>query len=580
MSTEPSSTPHPPEAPPNEQERLDAVRRYDILDTPPDGQFDRITALAARILGTPISIVSIVDEDRIWFKSRHGLDGVSEVGRDLGLCASAILGDEPWVVENATVDTKALANPLVAGEFGLRFYAGAPLITSDGHRLGTLCVMDFEPRELTEAEASVLQDLAAIVVDELDFSLAARAQLKEANRGLEDELESARRLEGMAKLAAGVTHDFNNHLSVILSYASLDGEDLEEGSELRRDLEEIRRAAERAAALTAQLMAFGRRDATADGAVRINDVVLASEAILRSTLGEHVDFEIELGPDLAAVPLDASQLERVLSNLVFNAGDAMPHGGKLQLITDAYAVGARDSASALPPGSYVRLRVIDSGLGMASDVAARAFDPFFTTKPEGLGTGLGLPTIHGLVTQVGGTVKLDSREGEGTTVTVLLPVAEPAVERPADSAAPLDEADPEHEPKVVLVVEDERALRSVTRKLLERAGHRVEEAAGPAEALGLCADRKQPLDILLTDVVLPGMSGSELAEQAGRLRPELELIFMSGYGDDIRSLHDLHATAAFLQKPFGAEDLMRCVSCLGPRQSRNRSAPPPGGPPR
>jgi len=176
--------------PPDEEQRLEAVRRYDVLDTPPDGAFDRITRLASAIFGMPISIVSLVDHDRIWFKSAHGLEGVDEIGRDPGLCASAILGDEAWIVEDASVDPRALANPLVAGEFGLRFYAGSPLHTADGYNLGTLCLIDREPRKLTLDQVAVLDDLAALVVDELELRLAARAQAQRATE-LNDDVVQA-----------------------------------------------------------------------------------------------------------------------------------------------------------------------------------------------------------------------------------------------------------------------------------------------------------------------------------------------------------------------------------------------------
>ena len=542
--------------PEDEGARLAAVRRYDILDTPPDGRFDRITALAARIVRTPIAIVSIVDEDRIWFKSHHGVDGVSEIGRDPGLCASAILQDEPWLVNDAPADPRTLANPLVSGEFGLRFYAGAPLITADGYRLGTLCVIDREPRELTKDETKVLEELAAIVVDELDFRLAARGQVERERRRLEEELESARRLEGMARLAGGVAHDFNNHLGVILGYACLAAEMTPEGSDLGPHIDEIRRAAERASDLTAQLLAFGRREQATAAAVRINDVIMASEALLLSTLGENVELRLELDPDLRAIRLDSGQLERILVNLVLNARDALPRGGSVHVVTEnAHAGGDAAGSSG---ADCVRLRVSDSGTGMAPEIAARAFDPFYTTKPEGSGTGLGLATVHGLVTQAGGTIALDSRENEGTAVTIIFPAAEPTL--PASHrAGPPPAAEVQRTGGAILVVEDDRALLSLIERLLERSGYQVEAAATPAQALAVCADRERCVDLMLADAVMPSMSGSELAEAAAQLRPSLKVIFMSGYGDGVKLPPGLRESI-LLRKPFAPDELLRSLA--------------------
>ena len=402
----------------------------------------------------------------------------------------------------------------------------------------------------------------------ISTDITERARFEEEKARLEEGLHQAQRLESVGQLAGGIAHDFNNILAVILNYAAFVSEDLPDRKELREDVEEISRAAERGTALTRQLLVFSRREAVEPSVLCLNEVVTSTSKLLRRALGEHINLETALGPDLWSVKADAGQMEQVLMNLALNARDAMPDGGKLT-ITTANAELDPDYARILgdvPPGRYVRLTVSDTGGGMPEAVADRAFDPFFTTKPKGQGTGLGLATVYGIARQAGGSVHLYSEVGRGTSIKVHLPAVAQAVE----GREPLEEPVPPEEGgnRTILVVEDEDAVRSLTTRILSRNGYRVIEAAGGHAALTAVESHGHPPDLLLTDVVMPDMLGPELGEQMGKLYPDMPVVYMSGYNDRV-----LENEVGFLEKPFDATSLLRIVeealrrrgSTAGPR---------------
>jgi two-component system, cell cycle sensor histidine kinase and response regulator CckA len=360
-------------------------------------------------------------------------------------------------------------------------------------------------------------------------------------RRRDEELTAAQRLESIGQLAGGVAHDFNNLLGIIQGYAELLELEVPESSQ--SDVKEIRRAAERAADLTRQLLLFGRRESAEAGVVDANEVVAELRNMLQRTLGEHVDLVLDLAPAAGLVLMPAGQLEQILVNLVVNARDAMPGGGRLKVST---AVG----------GQGVSLRVTDSGTGMTDDVATRAFDPFFTTKEKGRGTGLGLATVYGIVQGAGGRVWLDTVPGQGTTVEIELPLAEEQSmsgdERPAPPLTGRGET--------VLVVEDEAAVRQLTGRILSENGYRVIDAADGYRARILCDQFQGEIDLLLSDVVMPGMSGRQVAEQLRSLRPELRVLYMSGHAGDVLDHHGLAGPEMpLLQKPFDTTRLLASV---------------------
>ena len=385
--------------------------------------------------------------------------------------------------------------------------------------------------------------------------LSERRDAESAQANLEGQLRQAQRLETVGQLAGGLAHDFNNLLAVILNYAEFVSEQLPEG-EMRRDVEEIQRAAKRGADLTRQLLIFARRELNRPELLNVNDVINGVENVLRRTLGEHVEFVKSLASDLPAVRADPGQLEQIFLNLAVNSRDAMPGGGRLLVETavvdlDATYVEAHHGAAV---GRFVRLTVSDTGGGMTPEVAARAFEPFFTTKPTGHGTGLGLATVYGIVTQAGGNIRIYSEEGSGTLVAIHLPAVDEKVTRqtwPAAAAPPMGSGE------TVLVVEDEAPVLLATVRILSSNSYTVLAESVPAHALALLANRDRHIDVLLTDIVMPLMSGIELAKRARELRPELKVLYMSGYSSEMISRQGtLNAGSCLLQKPFSRADLL------------------------
>jgi two-component system, cell cycle sensor histidine kinase and response regulator CckA len=383
-------------------------------------------------------------------------------------------------------------------------------------------------------------------------------------RSLEAQLALSQRMEAVGRLAGGVAHDFNNILTAISGYADLLLTDLPEGDNRRRDVEEIHQAAQRAASLTQQLLAFSRRQVLQPKVVDLNALVRDVEKMLRRLIGEDILFATVLHPRVGNVRADPGQLEQVIVNLAVNARDAMPApaGGRLTIETRNVELDESYAADHPPvkPGQYVLLAVSDTGVGMDEETKARIFEPFFTTKARGKGTGLGLATVYGIVRQTGGHIWAYSEPGKGTTMRVYLPrVDEPAdpLERPGDSA-------PEElrGSETILVVEDEAPVRAVTRQLLERNGYTVLEAADGPSALALVdsKDGQAPIQLLLTDVIMPGMSGRELASQLKARLPNLRVLYMSGYTDDAVVRHGmLEPGLAYLEKPFRPQTLLRKI---------------------
>ncbi|HYT83053.1 MAG TPA: response regulator [Gemmatimonadales bacterium] len=378
-------------------------------------------------------------------------------------------------------------------------------------------------------------------------------------RKLEEQFRQAQKMEAVGRLAGGVAHDFNNLLTVITSYSDILLEDLAPHDPRRADMEEIRKAAISAAGLTRQLLAFSRQQVLEPRVLNLNAVVTNTEKLLRRLLGEDVQLVTAPAPQLGAVKADPGQLEQVIVNLAVNARDAMPEGGKLTIETanavmdEAYV---RDHPLA-KPGPYVMLAVSDTGAGMDEQTQRRIFEPFFTTKEPGKGTGLGLATVYGIVKQSGGFIWVYSEPGHGTTFKIYLPrVAEPVetVTPPAALGESLRGSE------TVLLAEDAAAVRAVTRQVLDRLGYTVLEAPNGAAALHLATKHHGPIHLLLTDVIMPELGGRQLAQQLIALRPELRVLYASGYTDDAVVRHGvLTPGVAYLQKPFTPDVLARKV---------------------
>jgi signal transduction histidine kinase len=385
----------------------------------------------------------------------------------------------------------------------------------------------------------------------------------------EIQLHQSQRLESLGQLAGGVAHDFNNLLSVILNYAVFVGEELttagattagNQWEQALKDVQQIHLAAERASQLTHQLLAFARREVVQPRELNLNDAITRLELILRRSIGEQIDLVVELSDGNAMVLADPGQIEQVVLNLAINARQAMPTGGTLSITTMMRNITSdEDNLAGVPVGSYVCMRVSDNGMGMSAEVRDRAFEPFFTTKPSGEGSGLGLATVYGIILQSGGHIKIYSDEGVGTSITILLP----AVAHDSPGAALVEDqgtGDALDGTETILVVEDEEALREVTRRLLTRRGYQVLSASSGLRAVEIAATFDGTIDLLLTDVVMPVMQGPTVASEIRKLRPDVQVLFMSGHAHSVLEAELMLGTKYLLvEKPFDQTTLLESV---------------------
>jgi len=405
-------------------------------------------------------------------------------------------------------------------------------------------------RELEDAHKRALKDQV----------IKERLQAQAERERLENRLHQAQRLESLGQLAGGVAHDFNNLLAVILTCATFVSEATAGNESVRADVDQIKAAAERAARLTRQLLIFGRRDKANIEVLDLGAVVTDIHGLLSRTIGEDVTLVVRTTEDLPAIRADRGQMEQVMVNLAVNARDAMPDGGTLTIRLGT-AMLDEDYARLHPqitPGHYVELSVSDTGVGMPPEVVSRIFEPFFTTKTKDKGTGLGLATVHGIVAGSGGSLSVYSEPGMGTTFRAFFPPAHEHAMPPAET--PAAEAI-KGRGETVLVVEDEPAVRQITARILRRNGYLVLEAASGAEALTLAADHH--FDMLLTDLVMPQVSGPELAQRIQQMHPGIPMLFMSGYSQDVLGPRGaLDGDAPLIQKPFAAPELLKTIRGL------------------
>ena len=389
------------------------------------------------------------------------------------------------------------------------------------------------------------------------IDMTGRKKAAEERLSLQEQLRQSQKVEAIGQLAGGIAHDFNNALTVILGNAEMVLGDVDKNDPFYGVVEEIKKAGERASRLTRQLLAFSRKQILRPEILNLNEVVSGMERMLGRMILENIELKTELVPDLGLVEADHGQIEQVIINLAVNARDAMPGGGKLTIETknveldDIYA----RKHLAVAPGSYVMLAVSDTGIGITKEVQERIFEPFFTTKEEERGTGLGLSTVYGIVKQSKGNIWVYSEPGKGAAFKIYLPRVERAGVERKDGAG--EEIQTPYGSETVLAVEDEELVRKVVSKFLDKFGYTVLVAANGEEALRICREHKGPIHLLLTDVVMPGLSGKELATQLRELRPELKVLFMSGYTDNAIVKHGiLEDGIAFVQKPFTHQALV------------------------
>ncbi|MGA2970099.1 MAG: ATP-binding protein [Acidimicrobiales bacterium] len=419
-----------------------------------------------------------------------------------------------------------------------------------------------ERSRFSEEETKVAEDERATAQD-------ARLVAETGREIVEGQLHQSQRLESLGQLAGGVAHDFNNLLAVILNYASFVDEELTQAASTTSgdqwdgalsDVHQIQVAAERASELTHQLLSFARREVVQARELNLNDAIIRMEQILRRTIGEQIELVIDLSDDDTRVVADPGQIEQVVLNLAINARDAMPSGGSLSIATVIRSIASDDNNPVdLPVGSYVCMRVSDSGAGMSTEVRDRAFEPFFTTKVRGEGSGLGLATVYGIIMQSGGHTEIYTDEGIGTTISILLPV----VTRDPAKAGLTDTPRSHREmvgTETVLVVDDEVALGQMTRRMLVRSGYQVLNATNGSQAIEIAATFDGPIHLLLTDVIMPEMQGPAVAREVRKLRPGVRLLYMSGHALPVLEAELMLGTEFMLvEKPFDQTVLLESV---------------------
>jgi two-component system cell cycle sensor histidine kinase/response regulator CckA len=430
---------------------------------------------------------------------------------------------------------------------------GVPLIVVSGS------IGEETAVKVLQAGASdyLLKDRLARLGDAVRRVIEER-QLQRERHALEEQYRQSQKMEAVGQLAGGIAHDFNNLLTAIQGYCELVASGLGTDNPVERELNEIRRAADRAASLTRQLLAFSRRQILEPRVLDLRDSLRGIEPMLRRLIGEDIQVVVHAADEIGRVRADPGQIEQVILNLAVNARDAMPQGGTLRLevadveLDDTFA----RNHPATTPGRYVLLAVSDTGIGMDGATRARVFEPFFTTKEKGKGTGLGLSTVYGIVKQSGGNIWLYSEPGAGTTFKIYLP----RIDAPAEQPVPPPTVEKLTGTETILVVEDEDSVRDLIDRVLSGYGYRVLVARTPREAVSLAAGEAGPIDLIVTDVVLPQMSGSALANEILGSRPQIRVLYMSGYTDDAivhRGVLDMGTL--FLQKPFTPEVLARKV---------------------
>ena len=435
--------------------------------------------------------------------------------------------------------------------------AGGPVEFALRHREGTVVPVLATESRLQDANGGD-EGAVTILVD-----IAERKRTEARLREHEEKLQQVRKLEAIGRLAGGVAHDFNNLLTGIRGFAQFAQDQMPVGSPVHDDLEEILRSADRAASLTGQLLAFGRRQVLRASVLDLNAVVGETGRLLHRLIGEDIRIDTRLAGDLGRVKADPGQVEQVLVNLALNARDAMPTGGVLTVETSDVALTEDDDARSsfdVRPGRYVQMVVRDTGHGMDAATLDRVFEPFFTTKPMGQGTGLGLSTVYGIVKQSGGYVWVDSAPGAGTTVRICLPRVDAPASAPRDrgTARP---AGGGHE--TVLLVEDDDTVRALTRRVLDRQGYQVLEARNGVEALRIAEPELSRIHLVISDVVMPELGGRQLVERLREIRPELPVLLMSGYTDDAIVRHGITESGEpFLPKPFTTDALARKVRAI------------------
>ncbi len=530
-----------------DQHRVEALHHYEILDSLGERTFDLITSMLAEILDVPHACVSLVDTDRVWFKSSVNIV-VPEVKRELGFCSTLVISNEEIrYIEDARRNPDTFNNSLVTGPPGIRFYAGAPLCTVEGYRIGTLCAFGPQPRGLEQTERQLLSRLATLVMHEIELR-HARKQLKRT----EEALHQSQRLDNIGMITSGIAHDFNNLLGGILGHTELLKMEVSGQESAQKILTRIQTTGRRAADLVRQLLVYaGKEEERPAEAIDFNQLIRDTHQMLESSTPPNIRWNLSLSDSLPPVLGQATGLRQLVLNLLTNAADACPEErGEISLETDYI----RDK-------KRVCLTVSDNGRGMVEELQDRVFEPFFSTKKEG--RGLGLAICKRIVNQHGGSIHIDSKVGEGTRFWVELSVSENALDL-VDTTIAAQQSITEVSGTLglILIVDDEEDIRNIVQLTLEKYGYRVLTASGGAEAIEMMG-RIQGVSTMILDWSMPDVKGEQVLKTMQERRIGWPVVLSSG--GPPRSIAQEVAgfkIDGFLSKPYSLDDLVSIIEAV------------------
>ncbi|MBY0248339.1 MAG: response regulator [Nitrospiraceae bacterium] len=522
---------------------------------------------ALEVIGADAGSVLLADAKSKQLIFHHVIGEVAErlqgtgIPWDRGIAGAVFSSGNPEVISTVAQDARHFQLTDISTGFHSHDMIVVPLKRHGGTPIGVIEVINKSTGPVNREDLDMLVVISAIAAAAIEQSKAF-----EALRMKDVQLQQAQKMEAIGRLAGGVAHDFNNLLTVIRCYSGFIADAVAQNEPVRTQIEEVLKAADRASSLTAQLLAFSRKQVLECRLVKLDDIISKSGSLLRRLIGEDIQVITHLQTDLAWVKSDPTQLDQVLINLAVNARDAMPQGGTLTIET---AVTELDDAFVrnhpeITPGKYARLSVTDTGCGMDQETLAKLFEPFFTTKEPGKGTGLGLSIVHGVVKQSGGHILVSSEPGLGTTFTIYLPCAEPETEAVMSAhAMPPTACGSE----TVLLVEDEGSVRTLECGILQARGYHVLTAEHGKEAVRICQEHAGPIHLLVTDLIMPHMNGRELARQILLMRPTMKVLFVSGYPDETLTRTGVARNRdPFIQKPFASEALLGTVRAVLDKQ--------------